>query len=102
MLWFIGAFFVFEVLVLSLKGIIYLTGKEWVGVSIWQIMFLILHALRVIFPLTLQVRFYKQIKLYQALVSNNLSDRSKLLTKVFATVVHVIMSLAAIWYNFLI
>ena len=33
--WFIATFFVFETLVLSLKGIIYLTGKVWTGISAW-------------------------------------------------------------------
>jgi hypothetical protein len=51
--WFIVTFFLFEALVLGIKGIIYLTGKVWTHISAWQISFLVLHAIRVIFPLTL-------------------------------------------------
>ena len=62
--YFLAAFVAFEVTILGLKYVIYAVNKDWAEIHVWQVTFLAMHALRALFPLTLQVKFYRQIKIY--------------------------------------
>ena len=51
-----------EILILTLKGVIYLTGKDWSEedtITPLQMTFLFLHAIRAVFPLTLMRQIYQ-------------------------------------------
>jgi len=53
MIKFVVAFLVFETVLCAIKAEIYLSGKDWPSITLWQILFLALHTLRIIFPVTL-------------------------------------------------
>ena len=56
--WFLGFYLVTESIILTLKGIIYLTDKEWskTSISAIQAIFLVLHIARSVYPIFLQVK----------------------------------------------
>ena len=59
MRWFVLAFAISEVVLLTLKGIIYLSDHDWwsdPAKSTTQVIFFVLHILRLVFPITLIVK----------------------------------------------
>ena len=99
--WFIAAFLATESAILSLKGHIYMSSEQWSKTSIGatQISFYVLHFLRIMFPVTLMVKFNRQITLYLDQVNDLLSDASIFKTKVTRATVILVMTVSSIWYN---
>ena len=100
--YFLAAFVTFEVAILGLKYVIYAVNRDWAKIEVWQVTFLVLHALRSVFPITLQVKFYRQIKSYLRQVQDQITAQSKAKTVVFAVITLSIMTFSVIWYNFII
>ena len=66
MTYFLIVFLIVEVFVLGIKIIIYQVEEEWDTINAAQAVFLCLHAARVIFPVTLEVLFFQQMRVYLA------------------------------------
>ena len=63
--WFVIAFAVGEVVILTLKGIIYLSDRDWLlehNLGSLKIVFFILHVLRIVFPITLIVKLVLEVR----------------------------------------
>lgn len=105
MCWFIVAFALSEVIILSTKGFIYLSKREWWSdqhIDAIQIVFFVLHILRLVFPITLIVKLTQEVRLYLSLVSQHISKRRRQVTKIVTGVVVGIGLTQALWYNIVI
>ena len=102
---FVAAFVACESAVLSLKGIIYLTDADWSqyqSLSAVPICFLVMHALRAIFSVTLLVKFVQQMRIYLREFKEHQSTSSRSKTLAVAIIVACLMTVSAVWYNFII
>lgn len=103
MYWFIAVFVVTEVVILSLKYKIYRLDQKGArtdsGPTSTQIAFLVLHAIRAAFPVTLMAQFWQSIGLYLSLFSEHLSRAAKRKTIAFAVCVLSVLAISTLWYN---
>ena len=74
---FIGAFAILEISILAMKLVIYQSGKIWSDSKIGplQATFLGLHMFRIVFPATLAVKFWEQIRFYLSQVRSLLTKK---------------------------
>lgn len=104
-LWsFTMVYLVAEVVILTLKGVIYFNNTVQADARLGPIpiTFLVLHGLRAVFPVTLTVKFDQQLRVYLAEFKVYLSHSQKMKTVTLAVLVTTLLVFSAIWYNFAI
>ena len=105
MRWFVVAFGLCEAVILTLKGIIYLSNRDWWNshdLGALKIVFFVLHICRMVFPATLIVKLGQEVRQYLRLVNDSVSERHKLKTKIIIGTIIALNIMSTVWYNLII
>ena len=105
MRWFVVAFVLSEIVILTLKGIIYLSDRDWWNAhdfSALKIVFFVLHICRMVFPFTLIVKLGQEVRQYLKLVNDSVNERHKLTTKIIIGTIMTLNIMSTVWYNLII